>query len=1183
MDRRSLVAGGVPITIRGGGGGLVGVPPEESIGYGDDDHSQQQQRLQPQQQQQHRGFQPGRLRATSSAEFMDANTDTASDVRRSRALSSVTRADVVGGGGGSGGGGGGRLERAGLVGTAGSEARTWKGTSMYGGYTDYGNYGGGANDRSDPEVDTVFVTMSALMNEDHSASQASRRSDQYMHSNASYTGNNIQHLSAVSVPASLRPLKETATGPTSPANARRAVMSKSLLPVPKPISPQAIASAQALQSSLKYFPAREPQSAPHNGSTRQINDAQRAIHTADASLTYSYPETSSAPAASVPSVVNHQAQYQQSSAPKSSQSATSSARTAQSSARQTPSTTTNGTGYGDSKYSRVRQQQKQASPVVSEGRARSATGRAPSANANPTSSAAEGRTWRSGAAAGTVNGVGARRPNSPSRDTSKQRNASPRSRSVPRTGTRSTYGPPSAKDLKLPLTPEATMTYYKDLLTPYEQREVYEYKEIYFAGAATVEKIGGLRRRSGADRAEIANVSGTTKDDDKAVYNNGYDDSRGDYYLTKHDHIGYRYEILSLLGKGSFGQVVKCYDHKAKANVALKIIRNKKRFEKQGAVEVKVLDKLKSEDPDDANSIIHMGEHFYFRGHLCITFELLGINLYEWLKAGGFRGVHLGVIRRFTVQILHCLQLLRQQRIVHCDLKPENVLLRDPSIQAPSRSDSNLHGANSTGSDSTRHRSSPSSTPYDFDPTSRNYDIKVIDFGSSCFEDEKVYTYVQSRFYRSPEVILGISYNVSIDMWSLGCILAELYTGYPLFPGENEQEQLSCIMEVKGVPDMSFVDRGTRRKLFFDPSGAPRIVPNSKGKKRRPATKSLSAVLRCQDTLFVNFIERCLTWDPEKRMSPEEGLNHEWILQGERTNTPGARSSSRSVSTSPGGRYANNSAAGTAGGAAFRRKQSAGTLEVGNSAGAGKTGGGAGRPRFGTAINSSAAGAGTGNAGYASNANGPVSGGARQSIMGGGGVNGSSILSGRKQSLPAVINTAGYSSASHVPPSQRSAGYSAPQTQQQTPTSPRTSLYYRGDGYASGLPPISYATGTNASGNTTATSGTGATTGAPSSASSEHRKSTYRMSMAPSAATATATTNAASATSTAAVVNGARGYGFGNNAAGGASAGGYGEYRQSRYEGGSKGAGGLAGVGTTGTGRRSGGGRAEGNGYAQWR
>ena len=117
-----------------------------------------------------------------------------------------------------------------------------------------------------------------------------------------------------------------------------------------------------------------------------------------------------------------------------------------------------------------------------------------------------------------------------------------------------------------------------------------------------------------------------------------------------------------------------------------------------------------------------------------------------------------------------------------------------------------------------------------------------------------------------------MNYHTAIDIWSLGCIIAELYTGYPLFPGENEQEQLACIMEVLGVPDRwvvkrlrrsaaltplprsYLVERSSRKKLFFDSTGAPRPVVNSKGKRRRPGTKTLAQVLRCNDELFVDFL-----------------------------------------------------------------------------------------------------------------------------------------------------------------------------------------------------------------------------------------------------------------------------------------------------------------------------------------
>ncbi|KAL3891551.1 hypothetical protein ACJMK2_003810, partial [Sinanodonta woodiana] len=307
-----------------------------------------------------------------------------------------------------------------------------------------------------------------------------------------------------------------------------------------------------------------------------------------------------------------------------------------------------------------------------------------------------------------------------------------------------------------------------------------------------------------------------------------------------HDHLVYRYEILEVLGKGSFGQVVKCYDHKTDQMVAVKLIRNKKRFHHQALVEVKILDTLRRKDKDNQFNIIHMGEYFYFRNHLCITFELMGMNLYELIKKNNFQGFSIALIRRFAFSLLQCLKLLQREKIIHCDLKPENILLRQ------------------------RGQSS----------------IKVIDFGSSCYEHQRVYTYIQSRFYRSPEVILGLPYSMPIDMWSFGCILAELYTGYPLFPGENEVEQLACIMEILGLPPNNILDQATRKRLFFDSKGSPRSITNSKGKKRRVGSKDLEQSVKTSDASFLEFIRRCLDWDPNTRMTPEDALQHEWIKEG---------------------------------------------------------------------------------------------------------------------------------------------------------------------------------------------------------------------------------------------------------------------------------------------------------------
>ncbi|KAJ7197540.1 hypothetical protein GGX14DRAFT_667709 [Mycena pura] len=337
-------------------------------------------------------------------------------------------------------------------------------------------------------------------------------------------------------------------------------------------------------------------------------------------------------------------------------------------------------------------------------------------------------------------------------------------------------------------------------LSEYERKEILDYPSTYYVGAKSHKKPAVL---------------------DNSANNYGYDDERGDYLVVNHDHLAYRL----------FGQVLHCRDHCVGESVAIKIIQET--VHHQAMVEIKILDNLRKWDPDEKHQVIKMTEHFYFRGHLCIAMELLSINLYELIKANGFVGFTTSLIRRFTSQMLMSLSLMCHHRIVHCDLKPENVLLR--------------HLAK-----------------------------KVIDFGSSCLEHEKIYTYIQSRFYRSPEVILG----------------------FPIFPGENEQEQLSCIMEVLGVPDKEFVNRSTRKKLFFDPNGVPQVVINSKGRRRRPGTKSLAQVLRCNDENFVDFISKYLLWDPERRIKPQAALRHPFLTAGKRPKAPGSTTPKATLSSS---------------------------------------------------------------------------------------------------------------------------------------------------------------------------------------------------------------------------------------------------------------------------------------------
>ncbi|XP_021103752.1 LOW QUALITY PROTEIN: dual specificity tyrosine-phosphorylation-regulated kinase 4-like [Heterocephalus glaber] len=207
----------------------------------------------------------------------------------------------------------------------------------------------------------------------------------------------------------------------------------------------------------------------------------------------------------------------------------------------------------------------------------------------------------------------------------------------------------SPRKHKVPLTAAEALTCYKKQLSLYEQSEILGYAELWFLGL----------------EAEKLNV------DPEKFSKTSFDDEHGSYIKVLHDHIAYRYEVLEMIGKGSFGQVAKCLDHKNNELVALKIIRNKKRFQHQALMELKILDALGRKDKDNTYNVVHMKDFSTSEvNHPCITFELLGINLYELMKNNSFQGFSLSLVWRFTLCVLKCLQMLYAEKIIHCDLKP---------------------------------------------------------------------------------------------------------------------------------------------------------------------------------------------------------------------------------------------------------------------------------------------------------------------------------------------------------------------------------------------------------------------------------------------------------------------------------------------------------------------------------
>jgi dual specificity tyrosine-phosphorylation-regulated kinase 1 len=279
-----------------------------------------------------------------------------------------------------------------------------------------------------------------------------------------------------------------------------------------------------------------------------------------------------------------------------------------------------------------------------------------------------------------------------------------------------------------------------------------------------------------------------------------------------------------------------------------------------------------------------------YRNHQCLVFEMLSLNLYELLKNTQFGGVSLNLIRKFAKQVLKALAFLARKEvdIIHCDLKPENILLRHPKKSG----------------------------------------VKVIDFGSSCHSNKRMYSYIQSRFYRSPEVILGLPYTVSIDMWSLGCILVEMHTGEPLFSGSDQFDQMQKIVKVLGmIPDhiLDKTSQPTRSTFFEKVPGASSWSlkqakdPGSGSKDPKPETPtgppvipstnpmaSLSEVItaglrqkkkyphEAQNSarnyeLFIDLVIKMLAYEPKDRIKPLEALEHPFVTSIE-TSPPVATS-----------------------------------------------------------------------------------------------------------------------------------------------------------------------------------------------------------------------------------------------------------------------------------------------------
>lgn len=341
------------------------------------------------------------------------------------------------------------------------------------------------------------------------------------------------------------------------------------------------------------------------------------------------------------------------------------------------------------------------------------------------------------------------------------------------------------------------------------------------------------------------------------------DDKEGYYKIRIGEIMNGRYQVQSTLGKGMFSGVARAVDITNNKLVAIKMMRNNDALRKGGYVEIGILQKLNDADPENRKHIVNFERHFEHKGHLCLAFENLSWNLREVLKKFGNNvGINSMAVRTYAHQMFVALAHMRKCTIIHADLKPDNILVNE----------------------------------------SRNM-LKICDLGTAIDRSDaatahtQITPYLVSRFYRAPEIILGMPYDYAVDMWSIGCTLYELYTGKILFTGESNNQMLKTIMETRGKFSSKLYKRGQLWGDHFDDMGNFKSAERDKvhlGKTNvrilavvKP-TRNLRTLLTAASggmtdveardlNRFIDLLERCLTLNPDKRITPSEALKHPYF------------------------------------------------------------------------------------------------------------------------------------------------------------------------------------------------------------------------------------------------------------------------------------------------------------------
>lgn len=341
---------------------------------------------------------------------------------------------------------------------------------------------------------------------------------------------------------------------------------------------------------------------------------------------------------------------------------------------------------------------------------------------------------------------------------------------------------------------------------------------------------------------------------------------------------------MGIAGQGTFGTVLDVYDTKHRERIVLKVVRSVKRYLDAAYVEIDILEQLRSADPTKGSLVVRLYGSFTCnigsRKHVCIAFERLGRSLYEFVKKNKYRGFRACDLRPIARQIIHSVRFCHAQKLTHTDLKLENVLFVDDDYDTVDTS------------------------KYNNFRVPRDVRVRLIDFGGATFENEKHARIINTRQYRAPEVIFGLEWTYPSDIWSIGCILAELATGDLLFQTHADSEHLKLMEIILEEPiPTNMVDRGLKpyREIKAaaaagEPAPTPRLpeapideifdwdtlkirwpysAPSEESERHVASQGSLPETV--DDLLLADLIRRCLQYDPKRRITARGAFEHPYF------------------------------------------------------------------------------------------------------------------------------------------------------------------------------------------------------------------------------------------------------------------------------------------------------------------